>query len=66
MSQENRLITIFRSFIEKSLLPQIRSHDGNLQDWRRFNSLLSNEVINYTELQNYVDTLPSAPVGYQS
>jgi hypothetical protein len=44
--------------VEKALIPQIRKIEGNLQDWGRFNALLSNEIINYNELQNYVDTLP--------
>lgn len=45
--------------MEKALLPQIRKIDGNLQDWNRFNALLSNEIININELQMYVDTLPA-------
>jgi hypothetical protein len=44
--------------VEKAFIPQIRKIDGNLQDWGRFNALLSNEIINYNELQIYVDTLP--------
>lgn len=44
--------------MEKAFIPQIRKFDGNLQDWGRFNALLNNEIINYNELQMYVDTLP--------
>ena len=47
MNQEKKLITIFRTFIEKSLVPQIRKNEGNLQDWNRLNNLLTTEPLNY-------------------
>ena len=52
------MIAIFRSFIEKILIPQIRKNDGHLQDWNRFNSLINTDTLNIPELQNYVETLP--------
>lgn len=42
MNNELKIIGIFRTFIEKALLPQIKRNDGNLQDWNRFNALLNN------------------------
>ena len=59
MNQEKRLIAIFRSFVEKSLLPQIKKVEGSTQEWQRFNSLLSADTPNLSEMQIYVDTLPS-------
>lgn len=59
MNAERKLIQLFRSFVEKSLVPQIRKFEGNLSDWHKFSALISTENINYGELQLYVDTLPS-------
>jgi hypothetical protein len=54
------LINIFRAFVEKSLLPQLHKPEANTQDWNRFNALLSAELINYGDLQLFVDTLPAS------
>ena len=42
MNNETRIVEIFRTFIEKALLPQIKRTDGNIQEWNRFNALLNN------------------------
>lgn len=44
--------------MEKNLLPQIRKFEGSLQEWSRLSAMLSSDVLNYNELQMYVDTLP--------
>ena len=47
------------SFVEKALIPQIKKFEGSLQEWNKFYSLISVNHINYSELQLFVDTLPS-------
>ena len=60
MNVEKKLIQLFRTFVDKALIPQIKKADGSLTDWNKFSALISSENINYSELQLYVDTLPSA------
>lgn len=47
MNAERKLIQIFKSFVEKSLVPQIRKIDGQLFEWNKFSTMLSSEAINY-------------------
>ena len=58
MNIEKKLIQLFRSFVEKALVPQIRKSEGSLSEWHKFSAFLSTENINYPELQFYVDSLP--------
>lgn len=59
MHFEKKLITIFKTFIEKNLIPQIKKVDGLLTEWNKFSSMVSSEHINYSQLQFYVDSLPT-------
>ena len=59
MTFEKKLIHIFKTFVEKSLIPQIKRFDGSINEWNQFSSLLSLDTLNYTELQMFVDALPS-------
>jgi len=45
--QEKRIIAIFKSFIEKALVPQIKKMEGSLFEWNKFNTMTSSEAINY-------------------
>ena len=54
MNNEKRIISIFKSFIEKSLIPQIKKQDGQLNEWNQFSYMLMTENVNLNELQNYV------------
>jgi hypothetical protein len=47
MHYEKRLIQIFKAFVEKALLPQIRRVEGSLNDWNKFASVLLSEPLNY-------------------
>jgi hypothetical protein len=60
MHFEKKLVYIFKSFIEKALIPQVRRNDGTLSEWNKFCTILAHETLNYNQLQLYVDTLPMA------
>ena len=48
MSYEKRLIAIFRTFVEKALLPQLKRIEGaSSKEWNKFNSMLSMDNLNY-------------------
>ena len=55
---EKKLINIFKIFIDKALVPQIKKFEGSLAQWSKFSSLLLADTLNYVELQYFVDTLP--------
>lgn len=56
---ERKLITIFKSFVERVFVPQLHKMDLRCQqEWNKFSNMLSNEQVNLAELQLYVDTLP--------
>ena len=59
MQFEKRLVQIFKAFVEKNLIPQIQKTQGSVSEWNKFSSLLTTDSINYSELQTYVDMLPS-------
>lgn len=54
---EKKLIQIFKAFVEKALIPQIKKFEGSLNEWNRFSALLFSDNINYIDLQSYVDSL---------
>lgn len=56
---DKRLVNIFRLFVEKSLLPQLRKFECSLAEWFSFSSLLTMDNINIAELQLFVDALPA-------
>ena len=58
MNLEKKFIQVFKNFVEKALLPQIKKFDGSLIQWNKFSTLLSADNFNFSELQLYVDTLP--------
>lgn len=55
---EKKLIQIFKTFVDKALIPQIKKLEGSLNEWNRFSTLLFSDNINYIDLQSYVDSLP--------
>ena len=61
---EKKLIQLFRVFVEKALIPQIKKFDGSVVEWSKFSNLISCESVNYNELQIYVDSLPSSIASY--
>lgn len=63
MNLEKKFIQVFKTFVEKALLPQIKKFEGSLADWNKFASLISADNLNFSELQLYVESLPS-PAGY--
>lgn len=42
MQYERKIIQIFKSFIEKALVPQIKRMEGSLFEWNKFNAMISN------------------------
>lgn len=61
MNGERRLVQIFRSFVERVFLPQLKATDRQVVEWGKFNSLLAPEPLNYEELQAYVDSFQTGP-----
>lgn len=60
---EKRLIHIFKIFVEKAFVPQIKKFEGNLGEWNKFSSMLLTDNLNYAELQVFVDSLQGIPNG---
>lgn len=58
MNIEKKLVQLFRLFVEKALLPQIKKTNNSVPEWAKFSTLLSADNINVSELQLYVDSLP--------
>jgi hypothetical protein len=56
---EKRLIQLFKGFVERALLPQIRKANGSVIEWERFSGMISQESINYGEVQAYVESFPT-------
>ena len=48
MNMEKKLIHLFRTFVEKALVPQIQKAEGSLGEWYKFSTLLSNQNIDYS------------------
>lgn len=59
MNNEKKLINLFKNFVERALLPQLKKVDGSQAEWSKFSSMISTENINYNELTLYVDSLSS-------
>ena len=57
-SGQKKLVHIFKTFVEKSIVPQLRKLEGSLTDWNKFCTLLLSDSINYIDLQMFVDSLP--------
>jgi hypothetical protein len=56
---DKRWLQIFRTFIEKALIPQIIRANGSLAEWQIFDSLVNSPSINLNEVQLFVDNLPT-------
>ena len=56
MQAEKRLIQLFKGFIERALIPQIRKFNGSTVEWEKFSGLVSQDVLNYGEIQAYVES----------
>lgn len=56
-NNERRLITLFRQFVERAILPAIRTNDSAMSEWQYFSTLLSGDSIDVGKLQIYVDVL---------
>jgi hypothetical protein len=54
---DKRLITAFRTFVDKIFLPNLKKTDPALQEWNKLNQLLSIDGNNYEEVIQYVDSI---------
>ena len=54
---DKKLVNAFKNFVEKVFLPNLKRTDPQMQEWNKFNKIISNEFINYEELGNYVDSI---------
>lgn len=54
---ERRCLQIFKAFVEKAFIPQIKQVNGSLAEWNIFESLISAPNPNLNEIQYFVDTL---------
>ena len=46
MDIDKKFIQIFKTFVEKALVPQIRKFEGSLSEWSKFCSLISTDNLN--------------------
>ena len=58
MQTEKRLIQLFKGFVERALIPQIRKYNASTFEWDKFAGLISQDVLNYGEIQAYVESFP--------
>ena len=56
---DKKLVSAFKTFVEKVFLSNIKRTDPQYLEWNKFSRLLSTETINYEELSNYVDSINS-------
>jgi hypothetical protein len=54
---DKKVIAVFRSFVEKVFLPNIKKTDPAFLEWNKFNQLLAIETNSYDEVAQYVDSL---------
>ncbi len=59
MLSERRLVSIFKTFVEKVFLPipQVKA-DNASSEWAKFSNMLK-DLSNLNEMQIYVDSLPN-------
>jgi hypothetical protein len=51
------LVTLFKSFIEKTCLAYLKTHEKLFKEWLYFSSLLSQELIDFPKIERYIDGL---------
>jgi hypothetical protein len=61
MSNEKKLIVIFKNFVEKIFLPSFKKTDPQVLEWNRLSQYISNDNINYEEVYQYVESINSNP-----
>lgn len=44
---EKKLISIFKNFVDKAMVPQIRKSEGSLAEWHKFCTFLQGDNTNY-------------------
>jgi hypothetical protein len=54
---DKRLISVFRTFVEKIFLPSFKKSDPAITEWNRFAQLLSNDSNSFDEVAQYVDSI---------
>lgn len=59
MHFEKKFVHLFRTFVERALIPQIKRSEGSMAEWNKFSNMISGDNINFNELQNFVDSLSS-------
>lgn len=57
---EKKLVSIFKQFVEKAIVPVIKGNDSAVSEWQYFSSLLGQENLDYSKLQIYVDVLSNS------
>lgn len=60
MNNEKKLVLIVRQFVEKAIVPAIKTNDMAMAEWHYFSSLLAQETLDLGKLQIYVDALSSS------
>lgn len=58
ISGQKKLVNIFKTFVQKNIVPQLRKLEGSLTQWNKFSALLLSDSINYMDMQLFVDSLP--------
>jgi hypothetical protein len=54
---DKKLIAVFRTFVDKIFLPNLKKTDPAIAEWNKLNQLLSNDSNNYEEAAQYVDSI---------
>jgi hypothetical protein len=62
MNNEKKLVSLFKLFMERTCIVLIKTDSKLLKEWLYFSTLISQEMIDYTKLERYVDSL-LAPVS---
>lgn len=63
---DKKLIASFRNFVERIFLPNLKKTDPAVQEWNKFNQLLSIDNNNYEEALQYSESIgmPNNPPSF--
>lgn len=52
---EKRLVGLFRQFMDKCVVPTIKNYGAVMNDWQGFNTILSQDPVDYMRLQSFLE-----------
>jgi hypothetical protein len=56
---EKRLISYFKQFMEKSIVPTIKNYGMVMSDWQTFSNLISSDTVDLAKIQSFLENKSS-------